>query len=320
MRREFVILFAVAALIFGGFVGTVVILNSTLYSAGGFVRGYLDALARQDAPGALELAGPSVAGDASTALLSREAMSELSEIRLISDTAEADGAHTVVYSYLAGGVPGESTFSVRATGSLWGLFDRWAFAASPLGVIELTVQHASEFTANGIDLVTPAQNSVAPYLVFTPGLYEFEHGSQYLTAEPVRVAAVTPNSAVSAVLNIQANAAFTEHVSEEVDDFLDACVTQTVLQPTGCPFGQTINNRVITTPEWSMVEYPNVGLVPGNNNSEWRMPEASASAHLLVDVRSLFDGTVTSFDEDVPFGVSATVTFLPGNELLIVVG
>ncbi len=320
MRRELVTLLALAAIVIGGFFGTVIILNSTLYSAGGFVRGYLDALARHDAPGALELAGPGVAGDASTALLSRDTMGELSDIRLVSDTASVGGAHTVVYAYLAGGVPGQSSFSVRPTGTLFGLFDRWAFSTSPLGVIDLTVQHDSDFTANGIDLVTPAQNSVVPYLVFTPGLYEFEHESTFLVAEPVRVAAVTPGAAIEAVLNIQANTTFADRVRDEVEGFLDACVTQTVLQPTGCPFGQTINNRVVTTPAWSMIEYPKVTLVPGQHASEWRMSDASATAHLTVDVKSLFDGTITTFDEDVPFSVHSMVTFLPGDELLIVVG
>ncbi len=320
MRREIVTLLAVAAIVVGGFFGTVMLLNATIYSPSGFVRGYLDALARHDAQGALELAGPSVAGDASTALLSRDAMGDLTDIRLVSDTPATDGSHSVVYAYNAGGVAGQSTFSVRSAGTLLGLFDGWAFKTSPLGVIELTVQHDYQFTANGIDLVTPAQNAVAPYLVFTPGLYEFEHESRYLIADPVRVAAVIPSAAVSARLDIQANAAFADRVSKEVNGFLDACTTQTVLQPTGCPFGQTINNRVVTTPAWSIVDYPEVTLVPGREDSEWRMSESSATAHLLVDVKSLFDGSVSSFDEDVPFGVHATVTFLPSEELLIVVG
>jgi hypothetical protein len=34
-------------------------------------------------------------------------------------------------------------------------------------------------------------------------------------------------------------------------------------------------------------------------------------------VRSLFDGRVTTFDEDVPFDVQYALTFEPGNKLLI---
>ena len=83
MRRSIILWAAVGALVIAGFVSTVLILNASLYSPAGFVRGYLDARARHDAEGALELAGPSVAGDASTALLQRDALGELSGIRLV---------------------------------------------------------------------------------------------------------------------------------------------------------------------------------------------------------------------------------------------
>lgn len=317
MRREIITWSVVVAVVIGAFAGTVLILNSSLYSAGGFVRSYLDALARHDAEGALELAGPSVAGDASTALLERGAMGELSDIQLISDSAGADGEHTVVYSYSAGGVVGQSSFSLRHTGAMFGLFSTWAFETSPLAVIELTVEHDDHFTANGVDLVTPAQNAQAPYLVFAPGLYEFTHESTFLTAEPARVAVTEPGEAVPAELDVQANADFGEQVSIEINGFLDACATQQVLLPTGCPFGQTISNRIVTTPTWSILQYPDVTIVPGAEPSQWRMSQAAATAHLLVDVKSLFDGSVSSLDEDVPFSVSATISFLGDDELLI---
>ena len=39
------------------------------------------------------------------------------------------------------------------------------------------------------------------------------------------------------------------------------------------------------------------------------MPTASGTAHLVVDVQSLFDGSVSTFDEDVPFEVDYLITF-----------
>jgi hypothetical protein len=50
---------------------------------------------------------------------------------------------------------------------------------------------------------------------------------------------------------------------------------------------------------------------------EWTMPQTDAAAHLIVEVKSLFDGTVSTFDEDVPFSVSYLITFLPDDQLLI---
>lgn len=317
MRREILTWSLVVAVLVGGFIGSIAILNATLYSASGFVRGYLDAVARYDATGALELAGPSVAGDASTALLNRSAMGELSDIRLISDTALENGDHSVVYGYSIGGVEGESTFSVRPTGTLLGLFTTWSFKSSPLGVVELTVRHDDRFSANGVELVTPTQNGPAPYIVFTPGLYEFDHTSQLLRADEVRVAVTEPGSAVPARLTVEPNELFVEEVSDAVNDYLDACATQEVLQPTGCPFGRPITNRIDTTPAWSIVDYPEVSIVAGRERSQWLMSQAAATAHLVVDVKSLFDGTVTTLDEDVPFSVSATIVMLPENEIVI---
>ena len=63
MRREIITWSVVLAVILGAFGATVVILDSSLYSASGFVRGYLDALSRHDADGALKAAGSIAAGD-----------------------------------------------------------------------------------------------------------------------------------------------------------------------------------------------------------------------------------------------------------------
>ena len=48
MRRELITWSVVLGVILAGFGATVLALNSTLYSASGFVRTYLDALARHD--------------------------------------------------------------------------------------------------------------------------------------------------------------------------------------------------------------------------------------------------------------------------------
>ena len=83
MRREYITSSIVAAIIVAVFGGTVLVLNATLYSAGGFVRSYLDSLARHDVDGALELAGTVASGDASDELLVAGAIGELSGIRVV---------------------------------------------------------------------------------------------------------------------------------------------------------------------------------------------------------------------------------------------
>jgi hypothetical protein len=317
VRREIITWSVVLVVILAAFGGTVLILNASLYSASGFVRGYLDSLARHDADGALDLAGAEAAGDASDELLTPAAMGSLSDIALKGDSVDAQGVHTVVYSYLAGGVAGTSTFRVVHKGTLLGLFSTWGFETSPLGVIQLTVQHDSGFTANGVDLESPTPNQAAPYLVFTPGTYAISHDSTWLQAKTVPVTVTQPAAAVRAQVDIEANAAFGKEVQKEVNAYLDNCATQTVLLPTGCPFGESMGNRIVSTPAWRMSSYPPVVILPGSKAGEWIMPATDAAAHLTVDVKSLFDGSVSTFDEDIPFAVAYLVTFLPDGELNI---
>ncbi len=307
----------VFVVIMAAFGGTVLVLNASLYSASGFVRGYLDSLARHDAEGALKLSGPATAGAASAELLVPKAMADITEIALLSDSVDEQGVHAVTYSYSAGGVAGKSTFHVLQRGILLGVFTTWKFQTSPLGVIQLTVQHDSGFAANGLALRSPTPNQAAAYRVFTPGFYEFSHHSTWLQAQTVPVASTVPAGAVPAQLDIEANAAFGKQVHKQVNAYLDECATQTLLLPTGCPFGEPMSNRIVSTPAWKMSHYPSVVILPGASAGEWMMPSSTAAARLVVDVKSLFDGSISTFNEDVPFTASFRITVLPNGELSI---
>lgn len=317
MRRELITWSVVLGIILAGFGATVLILNSTIYSASGFVSTYLDALARHDLEGALELSGtPAVTGDASQALLARDAMGELTEIDLVSDEVDASGLHRVVVDYVAGGIAGSTEFEVRRDGTLFGLFNGWSFAQSPLATVQITVQHERVFTANGVDLIGE-QDVAEPYLVLTPTAIELSHDSEFYHADPVEVLASKPGGTVDAAVELEATDEFVAEVQRQVDEYLIACTTQPVLLPTGCPFGETIVNRIVTEPVWSMVTFPVVTLVPDGRVATWRVPLADATAHLLVDVQSLFDGEITTFDENVPFTVQYEVIVQQNGEPLI---
>jgi len=317
MRREIITWSAALVLLLSAFAGTVVILNSSLFSASGFVRSYLEAIQRHDADGALQLAGTEAAGDASSELLVADAMGELSDIQLLDDRTDDQGVHTITYSWTADGDAGESQFSVRRQGTSFGLFSTWAFDESPFGVVQVSVSNATAFTANGVDVVAAAPDQPAPYLVFAPGRYEFSHDSRFLHADPLAVTSSTPGAAVIAPVTVEPTEAFTTQVATELKDYLDACATQTVLLPTDCPFGQPISNRIDTTPQWSIARYPRVVLVRGSEPGTWLMPQTDAAAHLVVEIRSLFDGSVSTFDEDVPFTSSYVVTIVSDKDLII---
>jgi hypothetical protein len=52
----------------------------------------------------------------------------------------------------------------------------------------------------------------------------------------------------------------------------------------------------------------------------WRIPPTEATAHIDVDVRSLFDGSVTEVSEDVPFILTGGLTVNPDGSVSITVG
>lgn len=317
VNRTIIIWAVVAAAVIGAFAITVGALNSTLYSSSGFVKSYLDALESKDAPAALELAGSGERNNVTGAMLESSAMSDLDAVEFVSESRFPDGVQRVVFSYVAGGKPGQSSFDVQQAGSVLGLFSNWSFATAPYSVVQLSVLNSQDFTANGVDLSTPDQGSALPLVVFTPSAITVTHESTFLTAVPLLVNATQPGASVVAALDVRANSAFVDQVQGDIDGFLDTCTTQTVLLPTGCPFGQQISNRIASTPEWSMSEYPAVSLVPGAEPGSWLMPATNASARLTVDVQSLFDGTTSAFDEDVPFSVSYLVTFVGDDQVLI---
>jgi hypothetical protein len=90
-----------------------------------------------------------------------------------------------------------------------------------------------------------------------------------------------------------------------------------VLLPTSCPFGKSFANRVVSVPAWTMVSDPPVAIVPDPTARRWLVPNAIGQAHLVVKVQSLFDGSITTFDSNVAFGVSYIIQIASDDHLTI---
>jgi hypothetical protein len=305
-------------LLIAGFSSTALALNLTVYSASGFVNSYLVSLARHDVDAALATPGVARSSTISTALLTPAALGDLTGIHLVSDTDNGGGTHTVVFGYSFGATTGKTAFTVQRAGSRLGVFSAWRFVESPLSVVEVTPLHDDAFAANGVHLVAAhGQNAPTDYLVLVPAYVQLDHRSTYLVAEKTKVLVNKPASTVAARIDIQANPSFVKQVQKELNTSLASCVTQRVLLPTGCPMGKQISDRIQDAPQWAMVSYPRVTIVPGTNTDTWVVPTTTGRAHLTVRVKSIFDGSLSTFDEDVPFTVGYTVTFQPGGSLLI---
>ncbi len=153
MRRA--ILLWLAAMVVAVLAGAamIVVLNATLFGAGGFVSVYLDALARGDVSDALSMPGVDTRG-ANTTLLQDGTLAGLSDIHQLSDN-ERDGAHWVTMGWTSPEGSGTTTFEVRRIGTRLGLFPKWGFAASPLATVSLSVWNDARFTVNGAQEVSP---------------------------------------------------------------------------------------------------------------------------------------------------------------------
>jgi hypothetical protein len=280
--------------------GAVVGLNATVFGAGDFVRVYLDALARGDAVSAAGLPGVDV-GAAGDQLLTDDVLTGLTDIRQVADVAGADDLHSVTFAWTAPAGAGTTTFEVHRVGTRLGLFPEWGFAVSPTAVLALDVQHDPRFTANGVQASTgldgPGATDVA---VLVPGSYVLGHDSAFLQAAPVTVLADEPGAKLETTVDVEPSAAFAPALARAATAHLTACATQKVLFPTGCAFGEEIHNRVVSDPEWTIVDFPEFTVEPGPFGS-WVAGPAPGTAHLVVKVKSLFDGRVSTFDQDVPF-------------------
>ena len=317
----------VGVLLLGAIGAATVTVYRDLYSPGAFVTRYIDLLSQGRVPEALALPGVPIdsteltkAGlpaDASEALLRRAALAPLSDVAVVGEREEADGTAAVTVSYQAGPHRGTSTFRVERAGWV-GLAPTWRFAQSPLAVIDLTLRGATAFSVNGFALdtrqVSPDREKADPLkpvamLVFSPGLYSISVDTPVSTSAGVAVLSDSPQAEVPVDIQTQPTTTFVEVVQDRVESFLTACTTQQVLQPTGCPFGLQVRNRILEPPVWSMVTQPAIALQP--NGAGWAIVPADAVAHVVVDIKSIFDGTVRHVDEDVPFRVGGTITMLP---------
>lgn len=327
LGRDLTALAVVGILLVGAVGATGVVLYRELYSPSAFVSRYLDLLSRGQAAEALALPGVAVdsadlsrAGlpsDASEALLRSAALAPLTDAAIVG-AEEDDGITTVTVSYNAGPHSGTSRFRVERAGWV-GVAPTWRFATSPLAEIDLTVRGARQFSVNGFDIdtrqVSPAGADADPrdpvaLLVFSPGLYSISVDTAIATSPGVAVLSDTPAAQIPVDVQTQATPEFTKAVQEQVESFLTECTTQQVLQPTGCPFGLVVQNRIVTEPVWAMDQQPTVTLTP--DGADWTIERVQAVAHITVDIKSIYDGSVSSLDEAVPFFVGGTVTILPG--------
>ncbi|WP_349309381.1 hypothetical protein [Microbacterium sp. MM2322] len=333
---DLTVLGVIGVLLAGSIGATSAVLYRQLYSPTAFVLDYLHLLADGRATDALlvpgvsttskALAAADLPADASGALLRSSTLTPLSDIEPVSEKTDADGTTTVTVTYRVGGHAGETTFEVERDEQEGGPLPRWRFAESPLAVIELAVRGSMKFEVNGFAVdkrqVSPDGDDAdplapIPMLAFSPGLYSITVDTTATRSPGVAVLSDTPLAEIPVSFQAEPTEAFIGVVQKEVDSFLAQCATQKVLQPTGCPFGYYVRNRIVKPPTWKIEENPVVTLEP--DGAGWAITRTQAVAKIDVQIRSIFDGSIYDVNELVPFFLTGKITILPDGTASIAV-
>ena len=268
---------------------------------------------------------PACRRSASDALLRRAALATLTDIEVGPEQVAEDGSIRITAGYHAGAFPGTTTFEVQRDGWV-GVAPTWRFVRSPLAIMDVSVKGSMTFEVNGFVIdkrqVSPDgvdADPLAPValLVFSPGIYSVSVDTPISATRGVAVLSDSPLANVPVDLQAFATPAFVDTVQQRVEEFLSSCATQEVLQPTACPFGFVVQDRIVSPPKWAIVSQPTVSVVP--DGAGWRIPAAEAVAHIDVEIRSLFDGSVSEVAEDVPFVVTGSIAVLPDGTASITV-
>lgn len=275
------------------------------------VQRYLDALARDDLASAARLAGlqPPTAmplGDDG----------EPSIHRIVSTETERDGTVTIVAEY---GVVTDAalvTFRLKPAPPTIALVPTWAFVSPPVATLSVAADEHDRFAVNDRAVVAAGAGEPVTVTAFVPARVTVRLDDALLRAEPVTVRAGT-GASDSIVLAVAPAERLERTVRREVERLLLTCTDQQVLQPTGCPFGIDIIDRVTAPPLWRLNGALVLVIEPGDNPGVWHV-RGEGSAQLTVSVQNLFDGVITERDEPVGFIVRGEVVLDPDGPVLTI--
>jgi hypothetical protein len=281
---------------------TVLILNFTLYSAAGHVSSYLRALEAEDYGLAATRAGLSEA-PAAFPLPTKG----IENPRVIGTAAVESGEIIVQAEYELSGSTETTVFVVEAVEPILYFFNQWRFTRSPTARIELLVIGDNRVVVNSRELSVTRLGVPPQISVLVPGHYEASLETAWLASEIASVTLTDVGSTTPMRVLMRPTSRLVDTTNDAVEDFLEDCVEQKVLQPVGCPFGVTIDDRVVGSPDWEILDYPDVTLTLAGDRRSWTMRASGGVAQVKIQVQSLFDGTVEEQVKDVPFSLVGLV-------------
>ncbi|AVG23123.1 membrane protein YvbJ [Pontimonas salivibrio] len=304
--RRVIITWAVAlAGVVALWAGGVSWLNATVYSPQALVTDYLEALEDGDV-----LAASAIAGLEATPAVSPVAEAKLTSIAITGVQDTEDNRVLIRAEYLMADTAESSVFTLSRQGRVWGLFDQWEFSLTPTATIETTLTGLDRVIISGLGFPTEGSLNTT---VLVPGSYTVEAKTQWLETESYTAVVSEPASVWSVDLRAQPTSALLDEVNLALTEYLGECAMREVLQPSSCPFGVQVTDRLYTLPEWSISQVPAVSLAPTNDDGTWDMVALGGRATIDATLQSLFDGSLRSYSEVVSFGLTGDVTGIDSN-------
>lgn len=280
---------------------SVLSLNLTLYSPSAHVAQYLQALERGDYGVAASHAGlteiPAIVPE----------VGALRNPVVTANASLANGDIVVRAEYELGEAQEDSVFILRPAEPILFLFTTWQFVRPPLAQLELSVLGENRLSINDRELALNRLGVPPRTTVFVPGRYTASLTTPWLASgdTPVTVTEVGSRNPVRVVM--QPTAKLIDRTTVAVEDYVNDCANQAVLQPVGCPFGITITDRVVGEPQWTIIDYPDVSLRLGADRSTWSVTATKGLVEVSVQVQSLFDGSLEETRETREFRLLGVV-------------
>ena len=232
----------------------------------------------------------------------------LRNTQVINTGSLTSGEIVVQVEYELDGEPTQSVFVLREGEPVLGFFTTWRFEQKPTATLELAILGDTRVSVNDSALDVTRLGVPPRTTVLVPGLYAASLATEWVEAEPVTVALTEPGSVERLRLVLSPSMKLEDTTTSALEDYLDDCTEQGVLQPASCPFGVTIDDRVIGTPDWTILDYPDVRLSLSADRSSWSVSGKNGVAEVSVQVQSLFDGTIEEYTDVVRFDVFGVVT------------
>lgn len=296
MARRWVQNLALLAGVLSVWVGGVVALNATVFSAEDHVASFLDAVAEGDPQQVAAFAGE---GEGVHALNS----AEISAVEIVAHQTRGPQTAEVLARYFLDGEEATGVFVVERAPRILGVFDRWRFSPPPHSLVTVDIDGHPRAVLGGA--VVGDGDSIE---LLAPGRYRIQGDSRWVEFSLAAVVVSGPSEPRTLKLRALATPALVEEVDQAVAEYLDECVSRDVLQPSSCPFGLTVVDRVAGAPAWEIIRSPRLTIKPTDTPGQWSVVGEGGAAAVGVDVQSIFDGSIERVTDTQEFSVHGIVT------------